>query len=976
MRKTLHGLILISCLLVSFVSSAQVSVGATNYTTLKAAFDAINAGTHTGAITISISGNTVETATAVLNASGTGSASYTSIAINATAAAIITSNLTGATIRFDGADNVNLNGNSTLQIINTNATGSVINFVNDATNNTIRNAAISGNTASFTGTAASPVINSGVISFGTGTTGNNGNTIDNCDINGNNQAICLLFSAGTTSSATASNFQNTLKDSRLYNYINTTIGGAVAVSLAGGNDQWTIQNNSIYNTAPVISGQQFIVRGILIVPTFTSDFHTVTGNFIGGNAPSATGNMTVTASGTNALGFIGLDVETGGTGNMVSNNQVKNISITYSASAGSFANAGIFGFIGGYNGTTTFTGNEVSNISITNSNGFVNFSAMHVNARVTTAAATVTPTFNLTNNTITAITANSGGIAGDVNLHGIRLESSSSASLTNTAKSNPTFNVTGNTISSINVPFAGVTASFIRGIGTVTTQGTGSTALLYPKVNISTNTIHSLSTTSTLANYGSGVATGIHMAGASVAGNTDVQIISQNTIYNLSALNTGNFGAVVIGILASTGLHDISRNRIYDLKNGAIPTGATAPGIVGITVRNATGTSTTSNNFISLGTGVAEGVQVFGFLQNFNATGPVNVYHNSIYIGGTAASGDKRSAAVVRGTELFGTGILTPMSVKNNILYNARTGGGGSHYAVVNSETTPATGFTSDANVLYTVNPLTIAMWGSTNNDLATYKTNSADVNSRTTTVNFADVATGDLHVTGASNGDNNLAAAPITGITTDYDGTTRIATAVYIGADEGSIVLPVTLTSFNGYRDGKINKLQWITGSENNNKAFELQRSADGRNFSSIATIASKAEGGNSNNAINYSYTDEAPLAGTNYYRLKQIDRDGQYRFTSTIITIKGSVTDFEITSVYPNPSRDIINLAITSPLSNKAYVSITDLNGKLVNQIPAMLATGDNNISLNISSLTAGTYIVTVRSGDQSKAIRVIRN
>jgi len=95
--------------------NVNVNPGAGSYPTLKDAFDAINAGTHTGAVTIDVVGNTTETATAVLNASGTGAASYTSIFMSPSGAPrIIEGSLSGATtgsiIRFAGADNVTIDG--------------------------------------------------------------------------------------------------------------------------------------------------------------------------------------------------------------------------------------------------------------------------------------------------------------------------------------------------------------------------------------------------------------------------------------------------------------------------------------------------------------------------------------------------------------------------------------------------------------------------------------------------------------------------------------------------------------------------------------------------------------------------------------------------------------------------------------------------------------------------------------------------
>lgn len=172
---------------------------------------------------------------------------------------------------------------------------------------------------------------------------------------------------------------------------------------------------------------------------------------------------------------------------------------------------------------------------------------------------------------------------------------------------------------------------------------------------------------------------------------------------------------------------------------------------------------------------------------------------------------------------------------------------------------------------------------------------------------------------------------------------------------------LPVTFTTFNGRTEGSVNLLQWTTATETNNKAFELERSADGRNFTAIATIASKAEGGNSTSALSYQYSDVRPLSGTNYYRLKQIDKDGKFAY-SDIVTLKSKATDIRISSVYPNPSRNELNLVIASPSSEKATIVVTDLSGKVILQRATQLVIGDTQELLNVQSLSAGTYIVKV--------------
>ena len=97
----------------SFAQNVTVNPGAGSYATLKDAFDAINAGTHTGAITVSIDNDTTETVSAVLNASGSGSASYTSIVINPTGARTVSGTISGHLIDLNGANNVTIDGLNT-----------------------------------------------------------------------------------------------------------------------------------------------------------------------------------------------------------------------------------------------------------------------------------------------------------------------------------------------------------------------------------------------------------------------------------------------------------------------------------------------------------------------------------------------------------------------------------------------------------------------------------------------------------------------------------------------------------------------------------------------------------------------------------------------------------------------------------------------------------------------------------------------
>jgi hypothetical protein len=151
-----------------FGQNVNVNPGAGSYPTMQAAFDAINLGTHTGAITVDVVGNTTETATASLNASGVGAASYTSVTVVPSGGArTVTGSVVGAIIKLNGADNVVIDGriagagrNLTVSNTNTSAATAAIWLAsvaagNGASNNVIRNLEIAAGVTAFTSSNAS-----------------------------------------------------------------------------------------------------------------------------------------------------------------------------------------------------------------------------------------------------------------------------------------------------------------------------------------------------------------------------------------------------------------------------------------------------------------------------------------------------------------------------------------------------------------------------------------------------------------------------------------------------------------------------------------------------------------------------------------------------------------------------------------------------------------------------------------------------
>ena len=694
---------------------------------------------------------------------------------------------------------------------------------------------------------------------------------------------------------------------------------------------------------------------MITLAAWTSDEHFISGNFVGGNASGANGTMSL-SSPSAALGFIGMDIETGGPTNIIQNNIIRNVTVSYSSAAGSFTNAGLFTFIGGYNGTTTITGNTISNLSYSNTLAAAAGSGIIANGRIT-AVGTVTPTFTITNNIISNLTYTAGG-TGSGQATGMRIETSSSASLTATSTSNPYFIISGNTITNLSSPFTSA-GSWVRGISDILTQGTSSVALLYPKINITNNNINTFSSGGTPASYTNPVCVGIFFPGSSSTGGanaTDNEIISQNIISGFTATSTADINNVVTGIYNSNGVYTVTRNRIYDLKNKAL--GSTNnPALIGINVRAAQATSLYANNFVSLGTGENTNLQVFGLLNNFSASAAVNVYFNSFLITGAGNVGNtKTTSALLRGSELLAA-ITTPMDLKNNLLINTRTGGS-ANFAIGNIYTTAPTGFTSNYNDLYSSNSATIGLWGASALDFPSWKaTTGQDLNSVSKPVTFVNPATGDLHLAAPSNSDPTLRGIVIPGLTTDYDGNQRSPNAPFMGASEGTSPLPISIEYFNGAKQSNANLLNWKSNCTSTSVSFDIQKSADGRSFNSIGNFSATHD----RCAQPFNFTDNNPFSGINYYRLKKTEIDGQVSY-SIIVAILNKESGFELVGLLPNVvSTGSAILSVTSTKVTIMQLVVSDIQGKIMQKQAVTVLSGSNTINLDFSKLASGSYQLT---------------
>lgn len=138
---------------------------------------------------------------------------------------------------------------------------------------------------------------------------------------------------------------------------------------------------------------------------------------------------------------------------------------------------------------------------------------------------------------------------------------------------------------------------------------------------------------------------------------------------------------------------------------------------------------------------------------------------------------------------------------------------------------------------------------------------------------------------------------------------------------------LPVTLLYFTASALGDNVLLKWATASESNSKAFFIERSADGLNFTDIAETSAA---GNSPVRVDYKWTDNTPLVGRSYYRLKQVDFDGTVEyFNVQTVDLNGP----KKLSVYPNPLQgNVLSLELNFSSDEKSSVKITDPSGRVV--------------------------------------------
>lgn len=689
-----------------------VGISGADYTTLKLAFDAINAGTITGNIELQIIDNTTEAAIAVLNASGSGSASYTAISIYPTVTGkTLSGNLASEIIQLNGADNVTLDGrlNRTgtsvdLTINNTNTTGSAINLIEGATSNTIKYTILK--SAGTTSTNASVYFGSSTVSGG-----NSYNTVSYNSFTGSTTR-CMTGIGSLGTAAPNDNVSNTVDNNLFYDMLrlpdNTIAVGFASIRIGNNSSMWTITNNRFYETADVPTASSF--DGASYRPSFvninvgaTGGSFSVSNNFFGGRAADGTGMLVKSAGGfsSNYVDFDAIYIKNSTAVNLTSSvqgNTCKNITMR-NCFGGSF---NFINVAGGSVDVGTVAGNIIGSttqkgaVQLLHGSCMIDFTVNAGDLRGIYVTSSTAGTVNVQNNTIAGLATYKSNQTVSGSVSGIVIDNLF-------ANTGPTVTVYNNTIgAAMDSSFeltADNSASFMRGVymyasGVIAHIRNNTIQGFFSKTTIDASGdmgIYIVEGTAWIRNnviknlvsYANG-GTSRDLAGIRLNANGGV---SGNTIFNLTNQSSGGN---VTGIESygqnnsDTGL--VYNNYIYNLKVNAGTTG-----VVGIT--GISSAARLRNNVV--------------ILDQDNQAANIGIYSSASYV--------LHNTVYIRGTQLgffggLGNGALTTAfystsggaDIRNNIFVNTRVNAAsvtGKHFAI--GLRTPTTSLISDYNVYY-----------------------------------------------------------------------------------------------------------------------------------------------------------------------------------------------------------------------------------------------------------------------------------
>lgn len=180
---------------------------------------------------------------------------------------------------------------------------------------------------------------------------------------------------------------------------------------------------------------------------------------------------------------------------------------------------------------------------------------------------------------------------------------------------------------------------------------------------------------------------------------------------------------------------------------------------------------------------------------------------------------------------------------------------------------------------------------------------------------------------------------------------------------------LPVTMSSFENTCEHGKTKLKWTTETEINNDYFAIEKSDEKFQFYEIGRVNGN---GNSNVTNSYSFTDDFYNNSTTYYRLKQVDFNGEFMY-HRIVASNCYRTEFEVVNQQLESSN--LNMIINSVQNEKITLQLFDIRGKLIAERVEQLELGNNKISLADFNINNGIYMINIIGEVHKYQSKIIR-
>jgi type IX secretion system substrate protein len=187
-------------------------------------------------------------------------------------------------------------------------------------------------------------------------------------------------------------------------------------------------------------------------------------------------------------------------------------------------------------------------------------------------------------------------------------------------------------------------------------------------------------------------------------------------------------------------------------------------------------------------------------------------------------------------------------------------------------------------------------------------------------------------------------------------------------------IILPVKLYSFNAIMEKSNVELSWITEQEINASHFEVERSVNGKDYTSIAVVFAA---GSSDTKVNYKYSDNIDdiSSGVINYRLKMVDIDGKYTYSNIRVIHMSRKTEQSLAILtYPNPVSNELHITLPSTWQGKKVsFELMSNNGSSI--ISTESANSNQTETINVSKLATGFYILRVNCNNQTAQQKIIK-